>query len=154
VLPHAGRPARFALTGGLAGLGQLALLTLFTRWGWSPDPANATAFVLAAQLNFLLSSSFTWRDRLAGRAGPRALWRRWLAFHGAIAGMAVVNMLVYAAARHALPVLAASALGIAVAAVGNFLLGDRLVFRPRVAPGAPVLSAVSGANTQTKEVAA
>jgi putative flippase GtrA len=150
----AGRPARFALTGGLAGLGQLALLTLFTRWGWAPDLANATAFLLAAQLNFLLSSTFTWRDRLAGQSGPRVLWRRWLAFHGAIAGMAVVNMLVYTAARHALPVLAASALGIAAAAAGNFLLGDRLVFRPRVAPSAPVLTADSAATTQTKEVAA
>jgi putative flippase GtrA len=38
-------------------------------------------------------------------------------------------MAVFAVARLMLPDLAASALGICVAAVGNFFLGDRLVFR-------------------------
>lgn len=119
------RPLRFAITGGIAGVVQLALLALLTHAGWAELPANALAFLLAAQLNFALSSAFTWRDRRA----DRALGRRWLAFHGSIAAMAVVNMLVFALARAALPTLLASALGIAAAACGNFMLGDRLVFR-------------------------
>ena len=49
------RPLRFACTGILAGLSQLALLSLFTRHGWNPIVANGTAFLLAAQLNFALS---------------------------------------------------------------------------------------------------
>ena len=97
--------------------------------GWPAALANAVAFLLAAQVNFALSSLFTWRDRR--RMAP--LWRRWLAFHGAIAAMALVNQSVFLAARTVLPVLAAAAAGIAVAAVGNYLLGDRLVFRT---PGA------------------
>ena len=75
-------------------------------------------------MNFALSSLFTWRDRR--RTAP--LWRRWLLFHGSIAAMALVNQGVFLAARMALPALVASAAGIAVAAIGNYLLGDRLVF--------------------------
>ena len=119
------RPLRFALTGGLAGLLQLGLLALLTGRGWPATPANAVAFLLSAQVNFALSVVFTWRDRGTGAA----LWRRWLMFHASIAAMAVVNQLVFLAARTALPTLAAAAAGIAVAALGNFLLGDRLVFR-------------------------
>jgi putative flippase GtrA len=121
------RPLRFAMTGGLAGLTQLVLLKLFTDQGMHALPANLTAFLLAAQVNFALSSIFTWRDRGAGQA----LWRRWLIFHGSIAGMAVVNMAVFAVARTQMPDLAASVTGICAAAVGNFFIGDRLVFRPR-----------------------
>ena len=73
----AARPLRFALTGGLAGLLQLGLLALLTRRGWPATPANAVAFLLAAQVNFAVSSLFTWRDRW--RTAP--LWRRWLAVH-------------------------------------------------------------------------
>ena len=123
------RPLRFALTGGLAGLLQLGLLALLTGRGWPTAPANAVAFLLAAQVNFALSSLFTWRDRQ--RTAP--LWRRWLAFHGAIVATALVNQSVFLVARTVLPALVASAAGIAVAAVGNYLLGDRLVFRT---PGA------------------
>jgi putative flippase GtrA len=124
---------RFAITGGLAGATQLVILSCLSRQGVPALAANATAFVLAAQLNFLLSSVFTWRDRRC----TRAVWRRWLAFHWAIASMAVVNMAVFAVADTALPELAASAAGILVAAIGNFLIGDRVVFaRPRSAgPG-------------------
>ena len=122
---RAARPLRFALTGGFAGLLQLGLLAVLTGHGWPAALANAVAFLLAAQVNFALSSLFTWRDRR--RTAP--LWRRWLAFHGAIAAMALVNQSVFLAAWTALPALVASAAGIAVAAVGNYLLGDRLVFR-------------------------
>ncbi len=127
VFGDAARPLRFALTGGAAGVVQLILLALLTRHGWPGLAANGVAFLFAAQVNFALSVTFTWRDRFAGRG----LWRHWLAFHGAIASTAVVNMLVFAAARNVLPALAASALGIGVAAVGNFIVSDRLVFRRR-----------------------
>lgn len=119
------RPVRFAITGGLAGLLQLTLLTLLTDYGMHALLANILAFLLAAQFNFVLSSLFTWRDRRS----TESIGRRWLVFHGSIAGMAVVNMAVFAASRLVLPNLEASAAGICAAAVGNFLIGDRLVFR-------------------------
>jgi putative flippase GtrA len=57
------------------------------------------------------------------------LWRRWATFHVSIAGMALLNMLVFAAARAAVSHLLAAALGICAGALGNFFIGDRLVFR-------------------------
>jgi putative flippase GtrA len=125
LLTTAARPLRFAATGLTAGLVQLGLLAVLTGLGWPDLVANLVAFALAAQVNFALSTRFTWRDRLDGRS----LWGRWLAFHGAIVGMALVNLAVFALARTALPAVAASAAGIAAAAIGNFVLGDRIVFR-------------------------
>jgi putative flippase GtrA len=130
---RAARPLRFALTGGLAGLLQLSLLTLLTGRGWPAALANAVAFLLAAQVNFAVSSLFTWRDRR-----PAPLWRRWLAFHGAIAAMALVNQSVFLAARTALPALVAAATGIAVAAVGNYLLTPQSATHHRHNRGHPV----------------
>lgn len=128
------RPLRFALTGGLCGLLQLGLLALLVGRGWPEVPANAVAFVLAAQVNFGLSAVFTWRDRRT----EHPWWRRWLAFHAAIAAMALVNQAVFLAAHTVVPALAAAATGIAVAALGNYLVGDRLVFRERTARSGPM----------------
>lgn len=119
------RPLRFAVTGGVAGAMQVVLLLLLTHLGVEPFLANVVAFLLAAQVNFGLSLTFTWRDR-AGAIGVR---RRWLLFHGSISLMALVNMLTFLAARSVLASPLASLLGIAAGAAGNYLLGDRLVFR-------------------------
>jgi putative flippase GtrA len=112
-------------TGGAAGATQLILLALMTRHGWDALLANVLAFLLAAQLNFALSLTFTWRDRR--RSG--SLVHRWLLYHGSIAAMALLNMLVFVVAHSLVPALVASALGIVAAAMGNYLAGDRLVFR-------------------------
>jgi putative flippase GtrA len=104
---------------------QLLLLASLLRHGWNATLANGVAFLLAAQLNFALSVTITWRDR----AGSGSLQRRWLLFHASIAVMALVNMLTFTAARSFLPTLAASVAGIAAGALGNFLAGDRIIFR-------------------------
>ncbi len=127
------RPLRFAGTGMAAGTFQLALLFAFVHIGWHALAANVAAFLLAAQVNFALSSALTWRDRQPSRA----LWRRWLLFHGSIATMALVNMLVFLLARAVVPTLVASMLGIAAGAAGNYFAGDRLVFRQTAS--APVM---------------
>src|SRR5579872_6647333 len=119
------RPLRFAGTGVAAGGLQLTLLALLTARGWDALPANIVAFLTAAQFNFLMSSVVTWRDRsLAG-----SIRRRWLLFHASIAAMALVNMVVFVSVRGMVPALAASALGIAAGACGNYLAGDRLIIR-------------------------
>ena len=125
LLSSAARPLRFAGAGGIAGAVQLALLALLLRHGWDAFPANAVAFLLAAQVNFALSRAFTWHDRLL----PGSLGRAWLLFHGSIALTAALNMFTFAAARSIMPSLAASTAGIAVGALGNYLAGDRIVFR-------------------------
>lgn len=126
------RPLRFLVTGGTTGAFQLALVAALTHRGWADLPANATAFLLAAELNFILSWQFTWRDRHSARAGsrwPATIAALWAAFHASIAGTAALNQSVFLLARMALPTLAASALGIATGAAGNYLLGNRLIFR-------------------------
>lgn len=120
------RLPRFMLTGGLSGLLQVCLLAVLTHYGWSPVPASATAALLGAQLNFALSSLITWRDRPAD-----VLWRRWLLYHGSIAGTMVLSVIVFALLRTTAPDAVAAAGGIAAGGMANFLLGDQLVFRAR-----------------------
>ena len=129
-----GRPLRFALTGGTAGLLQLGLLFFLVQRGAAPLPANALAFLAAAQVNFLLSQAFTWRDRPLTDSPRKVLFQRWLAFHACISGTAALNLCVFAAALQVLPHLPAAAAGIAVAAIFNFLANDRFAFRIGLPP--------------------
>lgn len=122
------RPSRFAAVGGLSGLIQLSLLALLTDAGWNGILANPVAFLLAAQFNFWLSDRFTWGDRRSSTAA-QAILARWARFHVSITGTALLNMAVFTVARSVMADLLASATGIAVAALTNFLLGDRFVFR-------------------------
>lgn len=126
------RLARFACTGGIAGIIQLALLHLWTASGWDAIVANPTAFLISAQMNFLLSATFTWGDRHDGAKRTGAFLRRWVAFHGAILGTALLNQAVFLMAQQVVPALVAAGLGIAVGALVNFLVQDRLVFARRI----------------------
>jgi len=123
------RPLRFALTGGLAAMLQLGLLRGLEALGTWPILANGLGFLVATQANFLLSQLFTWADRPPDGLGGHTLPRRWARYHAAIGGTAILNMFVFATARAAAPDLLASALGIGVAGVANFLLAVQLVFQ-------------------------
>lgn len=131
MLSKRARPLRFAFTGGISGLIQLLLLSLMTRMGWSPILANAIAFLLAAQVNFLLSLFFTWRDRLSPPHWLRDLLRHWGKFHLSILGTALLNQALFLTCRPFLPTLLAAMLGIILAAFLNFTLIDRFVFRQK-----------------------
>jgi putative flippase GtrA len=139
LLSNAARPLRFAAVGGVCGLIQLALLTLLELGGLAAIPANAAAYLLSAQVNFLLSNHFIWHDRWSRGVSGRDLLRRWLGFHGSIAGTFVLSQAVFVASRLVLPDVLASALGIGVAAVANFLIQDRLTFRRVRTPPALVV---------------
>jgi putative flippase GtrA len=134
LLSERARPLRFVFTGGLCGLIQLVLFTLLERTGLSTAPlplvANSVAFLLSAQVNFLLSVKLTWGDRKIQQPQRRSgLLARWLTFHGSILGTALLNQLVFLLAHLFLPSLVAVVLGIGVAALANFVLLDRQVFR-------------------------
>ena len=126
------RLARFACTGGIAGIIQLALLHLWIARGWDAIVANPVAFLISAQLNFLLSATFIWGDRDGGTRRGATLLRRWVAFHGSILGTALLNQAVFAVAQQAMPALIAAALGIGAGALVNFVVQDRLVFTHRI----------------------
>ena len=129
------RLLRFALVGGGCGLLQLVLLSLFVRWSTVSAAANSAAYLGTAQLNVVLSDRFIWSDR---REGSKA-WRRWFAFHTSIAGAFVVSQLVFLTALPLVPVTMASALGLALAALLNFAVQDRLTFRTSPWMGEPRL---------------
>src|SRR5438876_266544 len=63
LLGDRGRLVRFAVTGTVCGLIQLTLLHLLELAGWNSSLANATGFLISAQVNFLLSNHFIWGDR-------------------------------------------------------------------------------------------
>ncbi len=128
-----GHVARFAITGIACAALQIALVAALDAAGSGGFAANAVAFALAAQLNFVLSSRFTWGDR---RPGGSMSWR-WLVFLGAISGTAALNLGVFALAQPLLGDVRAAALGIAAAAIVNFLVGDRAIFRPASIERAP-----------------
>jgi putative flippase GtrA len=119
------RPLRFLCVGALATVTQLGLLAGLTALGWSPALANGLGLLAATQVNFALSSVFTWRDR---RRTRRTLPLRWARFMGLVATTLLLNEAVFLAARVALPTLVAAGLGSGLMAVLNFTLGDRFVF--------------------------
>jgi putative flippase GtrA len=125
------RPLRFICTGGSAGLIQLCLLEVLTQRRWAAAIANVIAFLLAAQVNFLLSLFFTWRDRQAQRKAKPVFLAQWLAFHSSIGGTALLNQLVFIVVRLVAPTLLASALAIAITALVNFITLNNFVFRPK-----------------------
>jgi putative flippase GtrA len=129
LLARRARPLRFAIVGGATGAVQLGVLALLVRAGLQPLLANAAAFALSAQMNFVLSQTFTWRDRNGGEVERRGLAARWAAFHACISGGAVANLAVFALAIHVAPHLLAAVLGILAGASLNFLTNDRLTFR-------------------------
>ena len=129
LLARRARPLRFAIVGCTTGAVQLGVLAILVSLGLHPLLANGVAFAFSAQMNFVLSQTFTWRDRNRGEPEGRGLVGRWAAFHACISGAAVVNLAVFALAMHVAPHLLAAVLGILSGASLNFLTNDRLTFR-------------------------
>jgi putative flippase GtrA len=133
LLTDEARLVRFTLVGAVCGLLQLVLFATLKFVGLPPIPANIAAYLLSAQVNFVLSNCFIWHDRRSGGVGGRDLAQRWLGFHGSIAGTFLLSQAVFISGRLLLPDLIASALGIGVSAAVNFFIQDRFAFR-RLSP--------------------
>ncbi|HEX3723655.1 MAG TPA: GtrA family protein [Nitrolancea sp.] len=119
------RLGRFAVTGAIAAGVQLGVLHVLTADHWNALLANGIGMAAAAQVNFTLSSIFTWRDRWE-REG---LIKRWSMYQLTILISAIVNMLVFIVARLVVEQTLAAVIGILAAATLNFAAGDRLIFR-------------------------
>lgn len=130
-----------ALTFGLVGLvcfaAQYGVAWSIVRIGVSWPIGNAFAFFLSAQLNFVLSSLFTWRDRGARR------WtvRRWISYNGTVLVALAVNSAVFTAIYPLAGSLPASAVGVLAGAAANYLICNYLVFRAR--PAEPAVQEVA-----------
>lgn len=94
--------------------------------------ANTAAFAGSAQLNFTLSSAFTWRDRRIH--GRRWVWRRWASYNATTLFSLAINGAVFTACHVLIGSLAAAVAGVAVSATVTYMLCNVVVFRAR--PGA------------------
>lgn len=119
----------FATVGGACFIVQLILLTAVVRLGGSRPVANAIGFALSAQLNFVLSSRFTWRDRQA--TGRRDTSARWLAYNATALLSLGSNSVVFTASYHAIGTAAAALLGVLTGTTVVYLTCNYLVFRAR-----------------------
>lgn len=125
---------KFILSGGSSAVVNLGLLHILVsvaglQGGFREDLANFIALELSVLCQFILCRGWVWRDT------PRAntpLWQELVTFHGAIAITSGGRLLLFSLLRqmgmHYLP---NAVLGIGCAAVANFFLYDRLVFRRR-----------------------
>lgn len=123
------RFAVFVIVGVVCFAVQLVLLTFMVHLGAARPVANAIAFALSAQLNFLLSSRVTWRDRPA--AGRRGTGARWLAYNGTALVSLGCNTAVFAVAYHSIGTIPAAALGVLTGTCVVYLTCNLLVFRGR-----------------------
>jgi putative flippase GtrA len=114
---------------GFAGFTvQVTAIALLTRrFGWQPLLATAVALELAALLNFVGHSRFTWHDRPAAslREWAARYWRYQLAKTASLA----VNLAITAVLVHAgLPAEIANTAAVLACAIPNYLVSERLVF--------------------------
>jgi putative flippase GtrA len=119
----------FVAVGGTCFLAQYGALTAMAASGLYRPAANALAFVLSAQLNFLLSSRFTWRDRRAGSA--RTFWARLAGYNGTALISLAVNTAAFTLVYRQVGNLAGAAVGVICGMCVTYLVCDLLIFRAR-----------------------
>jgi putative flippase GtrA len=121
------RIAVFAAIGATCFAIQLVVLTSLVHLGAYRPVANAVGFAISAQLNFLLSSQITWRDRPA--SGWRGRGARWLAYNGTALVSLGCNTAVFTLVYRTTGTTAAAAIGVLVGTFVVYLTCNLLVFR-------------------------
>ena len=128
------RIARFAAVALLCTLLQLLILADLAALGVGKVLANGLGFALSAQVNFVLSTLWTWRDRRPRRAGRASQLARWAMFNvTALAALAANELVFTLLDRSGTEFLAASLAGIACGAVVAFTVNNLVTFRVRQA---------------------
>ena len=117
----------FAAIGATCFLAQFILLTVMTNLGVYRPLANAASFAISAQLNFLLSTRITWRDRPS--ASGRGTAARWLAYNGTALISLGCNTAVFVLVYRAIGTTPAAMLGVLTGTCIVYLICNRLVFR-------------------------
>ncbi len=123
--PQLPRMLRFATAGAVSAAAQLAILSALLDVRIRTSTANLAAFLVSAQINFVLNRWFTWGDRQPSGL----LAATWMRFMCAVAATVMLNLAAFAVADRYVPSLIAGAMGIGVVAVANFVIADRAVFR-------------------------
>ena len=120
-----GKLVGYFFTAGAAAVVDIGGFVLLTHWGVPLVAAATASFLLAAVVNYLLSSRFVFRSRASGRG--------FLLFaSAALVGLGVNVAITYVAATYLslLPALA-KIVGVGTAFLVNFTVNSKLVFRSR-----------------------
>ena len=125
----------FAIAGGAGFVVDTAVLYAL-KGALGPYGARVVSFLFGVLTTWIINRSFAFK---AQRADHLPLWREFLHYLGAMILGGVVNYGIYAILVATIPLFAeylvlAVAGGVAGGMVVNFLLADRLVFKPRVPP--------------------
>lgn len=121
---------------GVAGFFlQTGALWLLVHVAHLPYVAAAAVSVEATIVhNFICHWCWTWRDRARGRPGFLTRLLRFNLTNGAVSLAVNVGLMALLQGGLGVHYLLANAAGVACGAAANFVLGDRVVFRP-VRPG-------------------
>ena len=133
-------------------LGTLAVLTHVAQWGYLW--ATAVAVEAALLHNFFWHERYTWADRTRRSRSLAEIARRMLGFHagnGAVSLAGNLVLMAWLAGGLGVPPLAANIVSILVCSLVNFAIGDRLIFRERVAPDATVWAGLATACLELPE---
>ena len=123
---------KFNAVGAVGIAVQLAALALFkSGLGWPLEYATSAAVEVAVLHNFFWHERWTWRER---RGGWREALSRLVRFNLTTGLLSIVANVVFTRLlvdRFRVPYLAANLMAIALTSIGNFLVSEYLVFRPR-----------------------
>jgi putative flippase GtrA len=135
------RWVRFNLVGLLGFVVQLGLLALFSHGlRWNYLVATAVAVEGALLQNFFWHERYTWADRTRRARDPKSVSGRLLAFqlgNGAVSLVGNMVLMAWLVGRLEMPALPANLLSVTVCSLVNFVIGDRMVFRPDLTSAAP-----------------
>jgi cellulose synthase/poly-beta-1,6-N-acetylglucosamine synthase-like glycosyltransferase/putative flippase GtrA len=119
------RQLSFLAVGAVCFVLQLASLVGLLHLHLGSNLANATSFLIGAEVKFVLSCGLVWRDRFrAGETRRRFAW-----FNLTTAVIFFIDETVFASTDWILTAIPAAVLGVAVGTVASYLVCDRLVFR-------------------------
>ena len=116
---------------GVGGfVAQICAIALLTRYlGWPAFAATAVALELAALQNFFGHSRWTWHDRPP--SGSRGWLRRYWRYQAAKTASLLVNLAITTALAYlGTPAEIANTVAVLACAIPNYLVSDRLIFRP------------------------
>lgn len=127
-IDHIPRLGRFCFVGGFCTLIQMGFLYTFVNLGCQKNLANFVAFLISVQVSFPLNYFITWYDRRKRESGYRKLVLQWASFNGTYLIGMVVNQLIFAISLFFVHYIIAGILGILVAMVINYMVGNKFIF--------------------------
>ena len=145
---------KFAATGAIGFVLQLASLTLMVRGGMHYLLATALAVEIAIVANFAWHENWTWADRTAGVRGRGEMLARLLRFNTLTAVISIVGSVIITGLlveMLSLPPVVANIISVVVLSVLNFVGANSLVFRAGAAAVLMMVATAASAQADSLE---